>query len=220
MTDEIKVLLEDYFLAAVNLYGIIPLWKVFEIYNNQNEPITESEFREFAENIDCSNKSYDIIGKEDIDKKAPETDLMKKELVAEYMYIDGWEEYKEISGLQEGIDYYIPKKERFLRYKDEFFYEKSMEFIDVRAFLRNLPYLSKEQADTIAEDMEFMLQADREDDIIPAVSQAIELGFKDKDKIKLQQFCGLLMDLNDNVRKHCYRGHTKKEVFGDFGDIF
>ena len=220
MTDEIKILFEDYFRAAVNLYGIISLSKLLDIYNSQNEPITESEFREFAENIDLSDKSYDIIGQENIDKKAPETDLMKKELVAEYLYIDGWDEYWEISELQKGTDYYIPKKERFLRYKDEFFHEKSMEFIDVRAFLRNLPYLSKEQADTIAEDMEFMLQMDREDDIMPAVSQAVDLGFKDKDKIKLQEFCGLLMDLNDNVRKHCYRGHTKKEVFGDFGDIF
>ena len=48
MTDEVKQLLEDYFSATANLYGIIPLWKFLEIYNSQNEPITEEEFKQLA----------------------------------------------------------------------------------------------------------------------------------------------------------------------------
>ena len=215
MTEEVKNLLEDYMAAAANLYGIIPLWKFLEIYNSQNEPVTESEFREFVENLDTKDKYYDFVGQEDIDENAPETEMMNKEIVAEYLYMEDWDEYKAVKELQKMADYYIPKKERFLRYKDDFFYEKALEFIDVRAFLRNLPYMSKEEADGIAEDTLFLLQIDNENDITSAVQNAIRLGLKDSDKAKLKEFCGLVMELNDNVRKNCYLGHTRKEVFGD-----
>lgn len=88
MTEEVKNLLEDYMAAAANLYGIIPLWKFLEIYNSQNEPVTESEFREFVENLDTKDKYYDFIGQEDIDENAPETEMMNKEIVAEYLYME------------------------------------------------------------------------------------------------------------------------------------
>lgn len=41
LSEETKLLLERYFDAAANLYGIISLKKLLEIFNMQNEPIEE-----------------------------------------------------------------------------------------------------------------------------------------------------------------------------------
>ena len=51
LTEETKNLLYKYFDVAVNLYGAIPLYKLLEIYNKQNEPITKEQFVEFVDNI-------------------------------------------------------------------------------------------------------------------------------------------------------------------------
>ena len=41
LTKETTELLERYFDAAANLYGIITPSKLLQIYNSQNDPITE-----------------------------------------------------------------------------------------------------------------------------------------------------------------------------------
>ena len=225
MTDEVKQLLEDYFSATANLYGIIPLWKFLEIYNSQNEPITEEEFKKFVEDFDFEGKFYDIIGEDEVfdkdeptplmmydltaeyldevfDKDEP-TPLMMYDLTAEYLYADGsFDEFIDMRDFQTMFEYYVPKKEKLLRYKDDFFYEKSLEFIDLRAFLRNLPYLTKEQADNIAEDVHLdlcMMKPD-EDNWEYVVGWAVQHGFKDKETDNLEKFL------------NWFCGHTASEV--------
>ena len=221
MTDEVKTLLLDYFAAATNLYGIIPLWKFLEIYNSQNEPVSEQELKELTDTINFDERHYDIIGEDEIYDKAEKTKYLDKTLTAEHLYcMEDWDDYIEMSEIQDGIDYYIPKKERFLRYKDEFFFEKSLEYIDLRAFLRDLPYLNKKNADDIAEEMYLDLEMELYNDITFAVDDAVRMGFKTDDKTQLNKFCELLMELNETVRKQCYRGHSNKEVFGSNSNIF
>ena len=41
----------DYLNAAVNLYYYIPIKKLLEIYNSQNEPLTQEEFCDIIEQI-------------------------------------------------------------------------------------------------------------------------------------------------------------------------
>ena len=66
MTEEVKQLLEDYFSAASNLYGLIPVRKLLGIYNSQNDPVTEEDFEEFLERFECKEGFYDIIGEDEI----------------------------------------------------------------------------------------------------------------------------------------------------------
>ena len=50
LPDTVSRMLRKYFNAMANLYGIIPLRKVFEIIQEQNHnPITEEELLSFAE---------------------------------------------------------------------------------------------------------------------------------------------------------------------------
>lgn len=222
MTEETKQLLQDYMFAAVNLYGIIPLWKFLEIYNSQNEQqVTEEELKELTDSINFNEKFYDIVAEDEIFEVAEPTKYLDKTLTAEHLYCFGeWDEYLEMLDIQEGLDYYIPKKERFLRYKDEFFFEKPLEYIDLRAFLRDLPYLNKKDADDIADEMYWDLRMENGNDIEFTVNDAVRMGFDPDNRTNLKQFCNLLMELNENVRKPCYRGQTQKEAFGDNGNRF
>ena len=215
MTEEVKQLLEDYFSAASNLYGLIPVRKLLGIYNSQNDPVTEEDFEEFLERFECREGFYDIIGEDEIFDLDEPTPLLEYYLASDYL-LEDFEDLIEMKSFQTMFEYYVPKKEKLLRYKDDFFYEKSLEFIDLRAFLRNLPYLTKEQADNIAGDVHLelcMMKPDEdEEDWEYLLDWAVHLGFKDKEKDNLEKFLKLCFILNDHVRKHWFCGHTASEV--------
>lgn len=222
MTEEVKNLLQDYFAAASNLYGIIPLWKFLEIYNSQNEPpVTEEELKELTDSINFDERFYDLVAEDEIYETEEPTKYLNKTLTAEYLYCFGdWDDYVEMLDMQQGLNYYIPKKERFLRYKDEYFFEKTLEYIDLRAFFRNLPYFNKKEADEMAEEMYLNLRMEHGNDIRDAVYDAVRLGFNDDNEAEFEELCSLLVKLNKVVRKQCYRGQTQKEVFSDSGNRF
>ena len=53
--------IHSYFDAASNLYARIPLRKLFEIYNDQNPPISQEDFLEAAYVIAHEPNYYNIV---------------------------------------------------------------------------------------------------------------------------------------------------------------
>ncbi|MBQ7522239.1 MAG: hypothetical protein IJU14_05090 [Clostridia bacterium] len=210
LTEETKKLLEDYFLACSNLYGIIPLRSVLKIYNSQNEPITAEDFYDFVENFNFDDKFYGIIGHDEIFEDEEETPITNKTLAADYL-LEDFDDYLDMEDSQFRIPYYVPPKEKFLKYTDDFYFEKTLEYIELRAFLRDLPYLSKQRADAIAEDV-VQSVAFGEDEIEFGISEAIRMGVDLEDDKVRKKFLELLKQLDKNVRKHAYCGHTKQEL--------
>ncbi len=210
LTEETKNLLADYLEACSHLYGVIPLRSVLKIYNSQNEPITEEDFYDFMENFDFENKFYDIIGDDEIFEQEEETPISDKTLAEEYL-LEDFDDFLEMRENQYGIPYYVPPKNKFLKYKDEYYFEKTMEYIEFRAFLRNLPYLTKQRADDIAEDVLGSV-AFGEDELDFGISEARRMGVDLKDDKVRKEFLRLLLNLDRTVRKHVYCGHTKKEL--------
>ena len=88
LTKETTELLERYFDAAANLYGIITLSKLLHIYNSQNEPITEEQITEFADTFDHSKKFYYIVSEDEMYDNIDNTKPMNREIVAEYLVMD------------------------------------------------------------------------------------------------------------------------------------
>ena len=84
LSDETKHLLNRYFDAAVNLYGIISLRKLLEIYNMQNETIDKETFLSFIDTIDLSHKFFDIVGEDEFYDDVDETLPIDRDIVAEY----------------------------------------------------------------------------------------------------------------------------------------
>ena len=208
-------LLERYFDAAANLYGIIPLKKLLEIYNMQNEPIDEEIFLEFADGIDTDHKYFYIIGEDEMYDDSDPTPPIKRDIVAEYIMIgeEDCELYYKIKEEQFGKKYYIPSKEKLLKFKDEYYYEKTPSFISLRAFFRNQPNLTKEQADELAEDISGMPNP-VEDDVDAVIRMTDGVNGFHFNKTNTMEFERLYLEMYNNTRLHIHCGFTPNELFG------
>ncbi|MBQ7654261.1 MAG: hypothetical protein IJS17_04240 [Clostridia bacterium] len=209
---ETKQLLSRYFDAAMNLYGIITLKALFEIYNSQNEPIDEGSFLEFADNIDLSQKFFDIVAEDEFYVDIEETAPINRDIVAEYLLIDDdYEGYYTIKERQFGKPYYVPNKAQLLKYEDETYHEKTPSFISLRAFFRNQPDLEKDQADEIANEVCLLINPlDGESEhIINMITGMFSFSFT---KNTLKEFLELYTDMYNNSRLHSNRGHTPNEL--------
>lgn len=209
---ETKQLLSRYFDAAANLYGIITLKALLEIYNEQNEPIDEDSFLEFADNIDLSQKYYYIVSEDEFYDDIEETAPMNRDIVSEYLLMyDDCDGYYTIKERQFGKPYYVPDKAQLLKYEDETYHEKTPSFISLRAFFRNQPELSKEQADEIANEICLMINPlDGEaDHIINMITGMFSFSFTED---TLKEFFELYTDLYNNSRLHSNRGYTPAEM--------
>ena len=78
LKDATSRLLRKYFNAAANLYGIIPLHKLYGIIASQNKSlVTREEFLAFAEIARHECEDYYILGKSELYYDGPETELME-----------------------------------------------------------------------------------------------------------------------------------------------
>ena len=213
ISNETKELLLRYCRAAKNLYGMIPLSVFLKIYNSQNEPIEDDTFIEFLDGIDYTNEHFNIIGDDEVYEDVDHTPPMNRNLVAEYLYIfEDFDDYCELQEAQMGISYYVPKKEQFLKYEDEYYFEKTLEFISLRAFLRNQSNLSKERADEIAEEIQGVFYFDHRE-IRDAIAEAERLGFKANNPNEFEEFVKLVVELSKTARTHKNCGHTLEELY-------
>ena len=213
VTKETADLLERYFDAAANLYGVITLSKLLMIYNSQNEPITEEQLLEFADTFDHSKKFYDIVSEDEMYDDVEETKPMDREIVAEDLIMDfgnGDLTYYYVKEEQEGKEYYVPSKEKLLRYENNYYFEKTLSFISLRAFFRNLPGMDKERADQVADDIQLDAQLG-EGDIGSAMETLSRLKVKLNDR-QTDEFIHLFADLFLDSRLQIQCGHSPREM--------
>ena len=210
LNEETKLLLERYFNSACNLYGIIRLSKLLEIYNSQNESISEDAFLSFIDEIEDKKKFYYFIGEEEFFNDVEPASPIERDLVSEYLVIDDdYSYYYNVKEEQIGKPYYVPEKSKFLRYENEEYHEKTLSFISLRAFFRNQPNLSKEEADEIAEDICCMsnIYNGNVDDIVRATHYYFTFT-----KPLLKEFIPLYEDMFNDARLHIHCGHTPNEI--------
>lgn len=215
MTDkkETEKLVLDYLNAAANLYYYIPIQKLLEIYNLQNEPLTADEFCGIIEQILEEHHFFDLFSEEEIDTEEPDDKpTYEKIFLAEHLYCVGdFDDYFELKEATFGIPYHILDKKSFLKYADDLYVEKTPEFISLRAYYRNIPGLSLQMADEFALEAVDMLRISN-GDIKFAFSQIEELDVFPKNQSAADKFIELLFDLRCNVRLASLRGATIKEM--------
>ena len=146
---ETENLVLDYCNAAVNLYYCIPVKKLLEIYNSQNEPLSESEFSDILKKILSKRRFFNILSeKELVDGISDNKPLIEKELLSEHLYcLDDFDDYYELKEATQGVPFHILEKDKFLKYADDSYIEKTPEFISMRSYFRNMPNLTRESAD-------------------------------------------------------------------------
>ena len=211
ISKETKILIERYLDAADNLYAIVPLSKILSIYNSQNEPISVKDFLNIIDNIDLKYKHYDFIGEDEFYDDVCKPSPIDRDLVTEYLLVDN-EGYYRMKEEQFGKDYYVPDKEQFLKYEDEYYHEKTLSFMSLRAFFRSQPNLTKERADEITEEIYGMANA-LDGEIASVINIVENLKLFEFTYDTLNEFVQLYADMYNDTRLHFNRGFTPREMY-------
>lgn len=210
---EIENLVLDYCNAAANLYYCIPVKKLMEIYNSQNDPLSEEDFCNILEKILETEQFFDVFSEEEIlTGKSDDTPIINKELLAEHLFCSGdFDEYLNLKESTYGIPYCVIEKDKFLKYTDELYVEKTPEFISLRAYFRNLPNLKREEADDLALEAAVTLRLFNRDP--ESILNTMELlGIAPKTQSEFDIFTGLCFDMGCNIRLASLRGATVAET--------
>ncbi len=219
---ETTALIERYFDAFSNLYGIISMKRALRIIKDQNPDISipEDAFIEFVRTYNFDKKYHIIVFDSEMYSNEPsnETDVLKKFLITEFLYSVDDEAYDEMKEIQEGIRFYVPVKEELLKYADQFYREKNDFHIRMQEFLLYELHIDMDLADDIVYEWMSMWLASTDDDVdieysIDRMRMMSRNKFRDFQNFKqAQKFTKLFVDMYNNTRLPIYRGHTPKEI--------
>lgn len=217
MKDTTSRLLRKYFNAFAHLYGIIPLWKAYEIIHSQcPRLITEEEFYAFAEIARHECEDFFILGEEDFYVDGKKTPLSQYEII-DGMLLDGWTEEDEdpfilTKKYQGEKPYYIPDKQELLLYADDEYYEETKELEAVRQFFTHTLKMEEDDVYVALEDLCFLTRyiEYRDDSGLPDLTGVDYRKFRKKD---LNTFMDLYTNFSNNSRMQCNRGYTPEEMF-------
>lgn len=202
--------IHSYFDAAGNLYARISLQKLFDIYNDQNPSVSQEDFLEAAYVIAHEPNHYAILQRNVFHDELPLSDPMDQELIAEYLYALGDDEYYELEQAQEGKPWYIPSREEFLKYTNDFYHEETSQLQALTNFLQNTQRKLHCPPQEIADEIHGLLEMDaRLTDIVDDVHR---LGVRFQDPQNFQLFIRLCLNLSHHTRRHSHRGHTPAEL--------
>ena len=205
-------LLHLYMDAAANLYGLISLAKLREIYNNQNKPIDMETFIQVSALFACENNDYEIIERTDVPSNTPEEVLEAGEIAADYLFVEDPEiALRDLRRQQKGKPYKILPKMEFLRYADSEYYPVTS------ARTAMLKYLQRRAASLTLSPEDFcaaiqsIIVIDAPMQEVVNIVQAEGLVFNKHWDIG--EFAALYQNLNNRTHKHSNCGYTPDELF-------
>lgn len=186
----------DYSVACTNLYGVVPIEKVVEIYNEQNE---EQISLETVESFFQSER-------------------VKQQLEDNFVYIEADEfvaeatsesdEKAELKKAAAGKPYYIPDKAELLEFTEEEYFEQTPEQLIVKDMLRE-DFGDEVDAEEEVAELVLNLQVSGGDfmTMLSMFTAGLELPIE-----KAERYIPFIVDIADTTRLWENRGHTMKEL--------
>ena len=212
LKDTASRLLRKYLNAAANLYGIIPLSKLYGIITSQNKSlVTKEEFLAFAEIARHECEDYYILGKSELYYDGPETELMEYEVIDVQLIGEDFEPYHEILRGHQGKPYYVPDKKEFLAYDNPFHWENTPEAEAFRNFLLTKTTVPEDKLEAVFIDIYYGLHcmnAGFED----VMNRLDEIGVRFRRKVDIGDFAEVYTPFHNHVRMQYNRGHTPDEL--------
>lgn len=191
-------LILDYIIAATNLYGLVDMQKVLEIYNQQNDK--QLGLKRMVEIV------IDYEGYLENNYAYVADDYFAHEAVLEFNDFDYY------LNQSRGKPYYVPDKTEFLKYADRFYFEKNKEYRKLVSFVADYFFEGdKSEAARICEDIHLYCSFDFKPASVLDFLSFKKLNFAaEKD---FNKFLELLVDLANNTRIRENNGHTPAELF-------
>lgn len=189
--------LAGYMNLAVELYGVCPIGKMLEIYEEYTGRTKEkSEALTFAKEIP-ENKKYFVV---------KEGMLVLKILISQNYYRDFFK-------MQGNISYYFPTREEaeLLMKKGYLPFDETLKSLQI--FFRKNGEDTDEDAEFLCKRVQFMLRVGESPESIMEMLEEAFMGFEDvmEDYKKQNQFIKKLMKVTEHTRMILFRGHTLAE---------
>ena len=204
--------LHRYMDAATNLYGLISLDKLLEIYNSQNTPVDAGTFGMAAIAIAAEDNPYALIFRDDLPQDTVEKSLAAGEIIADYLFVDEPErDIRNLRHQQSGKAYKILPKTEFLRFADPDYYPATPHQAAMLKYLRRRSKDLSLSPEEFCTALQSIIVIDAPMKEVLAIAEAEGLTF---DKYwDIGEFAMLYQNLNNSTHKHANRGHTPNELF-------
>ena len=190
---QVKKLLDIYTKAAVNLYGVIRRSELVEIFNSYtDEETTEDEIYILLLPFVLKEEWY----------------FFYKEYVVHYIFIKKPEQVENLLQHQADKPRYIPDKDSFLDYTDEY-YEDNDSWFNVRRYLAKAFPDSKSFSDGYWEIREYITYGNGISELGPMMERH---GFIFNGEEALREFFNLIMHAKNNTRIWENNGYSPKEI--------
>ena len=213
------------FYAFANLYGMIPIRKIYEILtDNYGMDISEKSFLDLCEYFRYEQKScFYIFGKEEYyqEDTSPASEPMDR-LLAFDSFVEFDDAYELVLSLKEGKPWYVPPIEELEKYEDDLYFEKTKAFVSVIGFLKDEFKLDFIDSESKIYDAFFSLKLEDHnfDNFLDELQQSgLDLTFE-----RVQKLAPYYTELNNNTRMQANNGYTPAETeklregFGFSGD--
>ena len=200
--------IHKYFEAGARLYGVIPVMKLLELYNSQNEPVDEDVFLVLTEMLRHERNMFSILGPEDYEDNA-EPNTYNWDVIDDHLLLDDPEDYPRLVKAQGDKPYKILPKEEFIKYADPDYFPATPQNASMRKYLFGRGDLPNPYDTWLG--IQTMVEIDFD---LPSVMGCCESeGLVFNKKYDLGEFAALFQELNNHTRKQINRGHTPDELF-------
>jgi len=210
--DDTVKLLRKYLKAMTNLYGVIPLDKVYEIIDSQNPGLlTKAEFAEYIMVARHEREYFAIVGEADRYTGRQFETSLRRLLIDLYLLDKESHSLEKVRTLQADKPYYIPEKNILLRYHDPDYTEPTPQSKAMKYFWHEMMNYSAESAKYIFLDLRLIAQTvdSSMDDVVKFLEES---EIQQLTKAQMTIFLDLYMDLHNHTRMQCNRGHTPAEI--------
>ena len=199
-----------YFEAAARLYGIIPVSKLLEIYNSQNEPVQDVLFFACADVLRHERNGFYILSRSEVEggrDAGPE----QREIIADFLLADDAQPYFRLADMQGDKPYKLLPREELLCYADD----GSLPLGEQgEAMLR---YLCEKQSRLQVSPLKacclmkaMISEGCRLQDVVDRMAGQ---GLTFSSNADIQAFLRLYQELSNHTRMQTNRGYAPSELF-------
>lgn len=185
-----------YFEAGARLYGVIPVIKLLELYNSQNEPVDEEVFLVLAEMIRHEKNLFSILGPEDFEGNI-EPNPYNWDVIDDHLLLDDPEDYPRLVKGQGDKPYKILPKEEFIKYSDPDYFPVTPQNEAMRKYLFGRGDLPNPYDTWLG--IQTMVEIDF--DLASVISCCESEGLVFNKKYDIGEFAALYQELNNHTRK-------------------
>lgn len=209
-TEKIALVLE-YLEAMSEFYELIPMTEVYRIVSMQNEGIDEDEFYKVAEAVKESKDFYfAIYSYEEYYDEDVHDDIRKCSLMQESVYAVAEDIYENLLEQQEGKEFYVPEKEKLLKYASGNYIDYIPQLEKIEEFFGTVSHESKISHKEMAEEIYLHLHTCYDWNFEYVLREIARLKYMMTEK-QVEDFIPLLDDLIKNTRFPITCGYTITE---------